>query len=79
MNFCLLRPAIERGRNLCRRDVCFRPLQSVASGGIVVVVFVTVKKCTTKLDARAELLFDSFDIKPLFFAAFVASRSLITK
>ena len=45
----------------------------------MVVVFVTVKKCTTKLDARAELLFDSFDIKPLIFAAFVASRSLITK
>ena len=37
------------------------------------------KEMYTKLDARAELLFDSFDIKPLFFAAFVASRSLITK
>ena len=33
----------------------------------MVVVVVTVKKCTTKLDARAELLFDSFEIKPFFF------------
>ena len=37
----------------------------------MVVVVVTVKKCTTKLDARAELLFRSFNL--LLFAVFVAS------
>ena len=33
----------------------------------MVVVVVTVKKCTTKLDARAELLFHSFNITPFIF------------
>ena len=36
----------------------------------MVVVVVTVKKCTTKLDARAELLFRSFNIKPFAFCRF---------
>ena len=49
----------------------------------MVVVVVTVKKCTTKLDARAEFLFHSFNIKPFIFLPFVLYHgclsSLVTK
>ena len=41
----------------------------------MVVVVVTVKKCTTKLDARAELLFEliPLTLNLLFFAVCVVS------
>ena len=45
----------------------------------MVVVVVTVKKCTTKLDARAEFLFDSFNIKTFIFCSLCWLSSLVTK
>ena len=45
----------------------------------MVVVVVAVKKCTTKLDARAEFLFHSFNIKTFIFCRLCCLSSLVTK